>query len=71
MIDRLLFVSQRQAVAMNPPAAAVLISITDSAAVAKAIAEAADVNFPADYEEYNHFVFEALRGPLKSAFQHA
>ena len=141
MINRVLFVSQRQAVAMNPPDAAVLISITDfnkpqvsfkegwgqilrvsfddvdlltfpsadshlhnisalqvaeicgfaasisketrriivhcrhgisrSAAVAKAIAEAAEMNFPADYQEYNHFVFEALRGPLKSAFQHA
>jgi predicted protein tyrosine phosphatase len=140
MISRVLFVSQRQAIAMNPPNAAALISITDfnkpqvsfkpgwhqvlrvsfddvdqitfpgidghlheitesqvaeicgfvasssihvgrivvhckhgisrSAAVAKAIAEAANVAFPADYKEYNHYVYEVLREPMRFAFQH-
>jgi predicted protein tyrosine phosphatase len=141
MISKVLFISQRQAIAMNPPRAAALISITDfnrpqvsfkpgwskilrisfddvdqvtfpgidshlheitesqvaeicgfvasnsmhirrivvhckhgisrSAAVAKAIAEVAKVTFPADYEEYNQFVYEVLRKPMRFAFQHA
>jgi predicted protein tyrosine phosphatase len=140
MLNRVLFVSQRQAVAMRPPAATALISITDvnqppavflcgwsqifrtsfddvdpltfpgmddhlheitasqvaglcvfaaenfrqcrriivhcrhgisrSAAVAKAIAEAAGVGFPSDYDEYNHFVYETLRRPMIFAFEH-
>lgn len=41
--------------------------VSRSAAVAKAIAEAVDLPFPQDYDEYNRFVFLALRRTLAYA----
>ena len=45
--------------------------VSRSAAVAKAIAEVCDAPFPADYEEFNQFVYLVLRGPLMVALDQA
>jgi hypothetical protein len=39
--------------------------------VAKAIAEAASLPFPQDYDEYNQFVFLVLRKAVRYAFTEA
>lgn len=41
--------------------------VSRSAAVAKAIAEAADVPFPLDYDDHNEFVYLALRRVVRRA----
>jgi len=45
--------------------------VSRSAAVAKAIAEATGVSFPFDYDEYNSFVYLALRRVVRFAVQRA
>ena len=41
--------------------------VSRSAAVAKAIAEVCDAPFPADYDDFNEFVYLVLRNPLRAA----
>ena len=41
--------------------------VSRSAAVAKAIAEVCDAPFPADYDDFNEFVYSVLRNPLRAA----
>jgi predicted protein tyrosine phosphatase len=41
--------------------------ISRSSAVARAIAEAANVSFPSSYNEYNHYVYDVLRDPMHEA----
>jgi predicted protein tyrosine phosphatase len=45
--------------------------VSRSAAVAKAIAEALSLPFPADYDEYNRFVYLVLRRVLRRAVAEA
>ena len=42
--------------------------VSRSAAVARAIAEAAQISFPSDYEECNSYVYLALRKAVRIAF---
>jgi predicted protein tyrosine phosphatase len=45
--------------------------VSRSAAVARAICQAAQLPFPAGYEKYNRYVFLVLRGALQYAFDEA
>jgi predicted protein tyrosine phosphatase len=45
--------------------------VSRSAAVAKAVAETAGTPFPGEYDEYNRFVYLALRKAIRYAFAEA